>query len=517
VRQPAVPSHTKPSHTHPSHAQLGDSMTDTAQLPRVSTDEASTSARNRLVIGILMISTFVVILNETIIGVAIPQFILAFKIDAAAAQWLSAAFMLTMAVVIPITGFLLQRFNTRPIFIAAMSFFSAGTLIAALAPGFDVLLVARVVQACGTAIMFPLLITTVMELVPPATRGRTMGNISIVISVAPALGPSISGVILNTFNNDWRWLFIIVLPIAVAALIVGGIRVKNVTTPRKTKFDVPSVILSAFGFGGLVYGISNLGTATADTILLTGWLPLAVGVIGIAIFVLRQLALQKRDSALLDLRTFKSRTFTFSIAMLVVSMMAFFGTIIVLPIFLESVLHLKVLNTGLLLLPGGLLMGFLAPFVGRFYDRHGPTLLLTSGAVITSLTFWAMTLINRDTSVWWVFVAYLFLSVGLAFLFTPLFTASLGSLPESLYSHGSAIVGTVQQVAGAAGTALLVTILSAQQIRPTALAPATVASTASGVHYAFLTAAIISLLAIPAAFFVRASAGEPGSATPAAH
>jgi MFS transporter, DHA2 family, lincomycin resistance protein len=502
-------------------------MSETAQLSSATdgirpengavVNTTDNSSRNRLVIGILMISTFVVILNETIIGVAIPQFILAFRIDASAAQWLSAAFMLTMAVVIPITGFLLQRFNTRPIFIAAMSFFSAGTLIAVLAPGFDLLLVARVVQACGTAIMFPLLITTVMELVPPATRGRTMGNISIVISVAPALGPSISGLILNTFDNNWRWLFILVLPIALVALIVGGIRVKNVTTPKKTRFDVPSVILSALGFGGLVYGISNLGTASASTITLTGWVPLGVGVVGIALFVLRQLPLQKRDGALLDLRTFKSRTFTFSIAMLVVSMMAFFGTIIVLPVYLESVLHLTVLDTGLLLLPGGLLMGFLAPFVGRIYDRYGPTALLTSGAVLTSVTFWCMTMINQDTSVWWVFVAYLALSVGLALLFTPLFTASLGSLPESLYSHGSAVVGTVQQVAGAAGTALLVTILSASQIHTSASGPATVASTALGVHYAFLTAAIISLLAIPAAFFVRPPVLEPGVTAPIGH
>jgi MFS transporter, DHA2 family, lincomycin resistance protein len=499
----------------------GIPLSDTAQLTTGSASVASSGpvdhgARNRLVIAILTVSTFVVILNETIIGVAIPQFIRVFSIDASTAQWLSAAFMLTMAIVIPITGFLLQRFNTRPIFIAAMSFFSAGTLLAALAPGFEVLLVARVVQACGTAIMFPLLITTIMELVPAATRGRTMGNISIVISVAPAIGPSISGLILNTLH-DWRWMFILVFPVAIAALIVGAIRVKNVTTPRRTKFDVLSVILSALGFGGLVYGISNLGTATAATIGLTGWLPLGVGILGIALFILRQLPLQKRDGALLDLRTFKSPTFTLSIVMFVISMMAFFGTIIVLPIFLQSVLRISPLQTGLLLLPGGLLMGLLAPFVGRFYDRHGPTGILTTGAILTSATLWCMTLMDQHTSVWWVFVAYLALSVGLAFLFTPLFTASLGSLPESLYSHGSAIVGTSQQVAGAAGTALLVTILSAYQIHPTATGPATVASTAIGIHYAFLTAAIISLLAIPAAFFVRTPAVEPGATAPVGH
>jgi DHA2 family lincomycin resistance protein-like MFS transporter len=496
-------------------------MSDTAQL-ETNSNAAATSgsaeigARNRLVIGILMVSTFVVILNETIIGVALPQFLKQLHIDASQGQWLSAAFMLTMAIVIPITGFLLQRFNTRPIFIAAMSFFSAGTLIAILAPGFDVLLIGRVVQACGTAIMFPLLITTVMELVPPATRGRTMGNISIVISVAPAIGPSISGVIINALHA-WQWLFILVLPIALVALVLGGIRVKNVTTPRKTKFDVPSVILSALGFGGLVYGISNLGTATADTIVFNGWLPLGVGVVGIALFVLRQLPLQKRDGALLDLRTFKSPTFTFSILMLVVSMMAFFGTIIVLPIYLESVLGLSPINTGLLLLPGGLLMGLLAPFVGRFYDKHGPTALLTTGAALTSLTFWWMTTFNADTNVWLVFIAYLLLSVGLAFLFTPIFTASLGSLPERLYSHGSAIVGTVQQVAGATGTALLVTILSSHLVFDSSTGLATVSSTAIGIHWAFFTAAIISLLAIPAAFFVRPPVLEPGAAAPAGH
>jgi MFS transporter, DHA2 family, lincomycin resistance protein len=499
-------------------------MTDTAQLaPRstdaASSDEATLNARNRLVIGILMVSTFVVILNETIIGVAIPRFMTAFSIEASAAQWLSTAFMLTMAVVIPITGFLLQRFNTKPIFIAAMSFFSAGTLIAVLAPAFPELLLARVVQACGTAIMFPLLITTVMTLVPPATRGRTMGNISIVISVAPAIGPSISGLILNYFTgtDGWRWLFILVLPISLAALIIGGILVKNVTTPKHTKFDVLSVILSALGFGGLVYGVSNLGTATSETIGLIGWLPIGVGAVMIALFVLRQLPLQKRDGALLDLRTFKSPTFTYSIIMFVLSMMAFFGIIIVLPIYLQTSLGLSTLATGLLLLPGGLLMGVLAPFVGRFYDHHGPTALLTTGAIVTSGTFWLLTLADEHTSVWWIFVAYLAISFGLALLFTPLFTASLGSLPQSLYSHGSAIVGTTQQVAGAAGTALLVTIMSSHIVFD-ASGQGSPSSTAIGVHYAFLAAAIISVLAIPVAFLVRRPAVEPGSApAPAGH
>ena len=264
--------------------------------------DSETAARNRLVIALLLVSAFVVILNETVMSVAIPHLMEDLSITAAAAQWLTSAFMLTMAVVIPITGYLLQRLNTRPVFILAMSLFSTGTLISATAPGFEVLLVGRVVQACGTAVMMPLLMTTVMNLVPPQSRGKTMGNISIVMSVAPAIGPTISGFILD--HLDWRWMFYLVLPIALAALALGYAKIKNVTTPSRAPLDVLSVVLSAFGFGGLVYGLSNLGgeASHGGASIFPSWLPLAVGAVGIALFITRQLALQKRDAALLDLR-----------------------------------------------------------------------------------------------------------------------------------------------------------------------------------------------------------------------
>ncbi|MCS5716373.1 DHA2 family efflux MFS transporter permease subunit [Herbiconiux sp. CPCC 205716] len=461
--------------------------------------ETRVAPRDRLVINLLLVSAFVVILNETIMGVAIPHLVTDLGITEVAAQWLSTAFMLTMAVVIPITGFLLQRFNTRPIFIAAMSLFSLGTLIAAMAPGFEVLLVGRVVQASGTAIMMPLLMTTVMTLVPPAVRGRTMGNISIVISVAPAIGPTISGIILSTLS--WRWMFILVLPIALGALLLGALRVVNVTEPRRVPIDVVSIILSAFGFGGLVYGLSTLGGA--DSTFLSSWLPLIVGIVALASFVLRQLSLQRRDRALLDLRTFRKRTFTVSILLMAVSMMALFGTIIVLPFLLQGVLGLDPLATGLLLLPGGLVMGALAPFVGRLYDRVGPRPLIVPGAITVSLVLWALTMVDQNTSVWFVLGAHIALSAGLAFMFTPLFTAGLGSLTPRLYSHGSAIIGTVQQLAGAAGTALFVALMASVTAQRITAGATQVAATASGIQAAFLCGAIISVLGVVASLFMR--------------
>ncbi|WP_105035595.1 MDR family MFS transporter [Cryobacterium aureum] len=471
-------------------------MTATASAPTTKAELQPDAKRNQLVIRLLLVSAFVVILNETIMGVALPHLMNDLSITATAAQWLTTAFMLTMAVVIPITGFLIQRFNTRPIFIAAMTLFSTGTLIAALAPGFEVLLIGRIVQASGTAIMMPLLMTTVMTLVAPASRGRTMGNISIVISVAPAIGPTISGIILSVL--DWRWMFILVLPIAIGALVLGASHIQNVTTPRTVPLDVLSVILSAFGFGGFVYGLSNLGAAPA-----AGWLSLGIGVFALILFVLRQLQLQRTDRALLDLRVFKARTFTLSISMLSISMLALFGTIILLPLYMQNVLGMTALSTGLLLLPGGLTMGLLAPFVGRLYDRRGPTILLVPGSIIVSAAFWTMTMMGETTEPWMLMVTHIGMSVGLSLLFTPLFTSALGSLTPNLYSHGSAVVGTVQQLAGAVGTALFIAVMTSQSAALMTQGVSEVSATASGIHDAFLCGAIISLFAIPAAFLVR--------------
>lgn len=465
-----------------------------------------TSERDTRVLWLLLVATFVVILNETIMSVAITDIMRDFHVDARAGQWLTTVFMLTLAVVIPITGILLQRFSTRSMFIAAMTLFSAGTVIAATAPVFSVLLVARVVQASGTAIMMPLLMTTIMTVVAPAARGRTMGNVSIVISVAPAIGPTIAGVILSTLA--WRWIFWFVLPIAVAMLVFGALRVRNVSTPTQVPIDALSVVLSVFGFGGVVYGLSRVGATDGGSSGGTATLMViafVVGGVGLVLFVLRQLFLQRRERALLDLRTFASSLFSMSIVLMAVSMAALLGTVILLPIFMQQVLELDPLYIGLLLLPGGLIMGLLAPFVGRLYDRYGARRLLVPGATAMSAALWMLAFVGAHTSPWYLLAAHIVLSVGLAFLFTPLFTAGLGAVPERFYSHGSAIIGTIQQVAGAAGTALFVAVMSVRAAALVATGASAAEGTASGIGLAFLVGAVLSLGAIAVAFFVRTS------------
>lgn len=478
-----------------------DPATGGISIPAGPDSAPDHSRRNRVVIALMLAATFVVFLNETIIGNALPDLMRELEITASTAQWLSTAFMLTMAIVIPVTGFLMTRLTTRTVFILAMSLFSAGTALAAVAPGFEILLAGRVVQASGTAIMMPLLMTTVMTLVPPHERGKTMGNISIVMSVAPAAGPAISGVILSVF--DWRWIFILVLPIALGALALGASRVQNVTEPRKVPVDVLSVVLSAFAFGGLIYGLSSLGEAARGETLVAPWIPILVGLVALGAFVWRQLSLEKADKALLDLRTFASRGFTISIVIMMVMMAALFGTIILLPIYTQDVLGLDVLGSGLMLVPGSLLMGFAGPFVGRLYDRVGPRPLILPGAIWVSVVLWSMAmLLNATSPVWLVLALHIALCVGLAFMFTPLFTSALGSLRPQLYSHGSATIGTVQQLAGAAGTALFIALLTVGSVAGEAAGESEIDALASGIHTAFLAGAIISLFAIVAAAFV---------------
>lgn len=485
------------------------------------TDAAAPTAPPQGVIWLLLAAAFVVILNETIMGVAIPHLMTDLSIDAVAAQWLTTAFMLTMAVVIPVTGYLLERVTTRRLFIAAMSLFSTGTLIAAAAPGFSVLLGARVVQASGTAIMMPLLMTTIMTLVAPERRGRLMGRISIVMSVAPAIGPTISGLVLKYLT--WRWMFIIVLPIALVMLAIGARHVTNVGETRRAPLDPFSVVLAALGFGGLVYGLSLVGgDGAGDSAAAHAAqgrvmaLALSVGGAALVAFVARQLLRQRTDSALLDLRPFRSRNFAVSIALMTVLMAVLFGTIILLPLFMQRSLGLDTLQSGLVLLPGSLLMGLCGPFVGRAYDRFGPRPLVVPGVTIVSAVLWLLTRVAETTPTPLLVAAHVTLSLGLALTFTPLFTSSLGSVEPRLYSHGSAILGTVQQVAGATGTAVFVTLMASGAASMLADGATETVATAAGVRSAFLVGAIVSLGAVALSFFVR-KPDAPTSLAPPVH
>ncbi|MDR6867410.1 DHA2 family lincomycin resistance protein-like MFS transporter [Microbacterium resistens] len=463
-------------------------------------------------IALLLVSAFVVVLNETAMGVAIPHIMTGFGVSAAQAQWLTTAFMLTMAVVIPVTGVLLQRFPLRRSFFTAMGLFTAGTAIAAFAPTFEILLVARVVQALGTSIMLPLLFTTVMQLVVPERRGRTMGLVTIVTAAAPALGPTVSGVIVSVLG--WQWVFLLVLPVAVLAIVAGAVWLRNVTPTMPARFDVLSVLLSAVGFSGVIYGLASIGEQAGRDGGLPIWIPLTVGVAALAALVGRQLVLRDTDRVLLDVRVFAERRFTVSTAMIVTVSVSLFGSLILLPLYVQQVLGQPAHVAGLMLLPGGILSGLLAPFVGMAYDKVGPRTLILPGAVIATAAMFAFSTLGAGTPVWLVIGMHLLLSIGTSLMMTPLMTTALGAVAPTLYPHASAIVNTLQQVAGAAGTALFITLFtisSTASLSATTTGAAPLDMLAGGVATAFRVGAFISVAGIVLAVFLRKPAAVPSN------
>lgn len=449
----------------------------------------------------LAAAAFLMILNETVLSVAIPQLMDNFAITASTAQWLTTGFLLTMAITIPTTGYLFSRFTSRQLFTVAVGLFALGTLCAAIAPSFLILLGARVIQAFGTAITLPLLMASTLALVSPARRGAALGLNSVVISVAPAIGPTISGVVISMAG--WRWLFGGLFVLTLIVLLIGIIVVRIPAHAASSRLDIVSILLSAFGFGGVVYFLATLGTEVT-----TSWVwyaSLVVGVIALGLFVVRQYFLQRSKGAFLDLRPFWVKNFRIGSIILITAMSTMLGSVMVLPLFFQQGLGLSVLVTGLLLLPGGLIQGLCAPVVGRLFDIVGPRPLVIPGTVLLAVGMAAFGWVSVDTPIVLIVAANVVFSLGMALTMTPLMGSALGALPAAQYGHGSAILNTLQQVAGAAGTALFVALYSLGV--SSGVAPGTPSAVADGTRLAFCFGAVVALVGFFLSFRIRALKG----------
>ncbi|MCU1647208.1 MAG: transporter [Nocardia sp.] len=465
--------------------------------------QSTAGGRTPTVIRVLVLATFVVILNETIMINAIPRLMTDLHVGERSAQWVSTAFMLTMAAVIPTTGWFLQRVTTRRAYSMAMGIFLFGTALSSVAPTFSVLLLGRVIQACGTAVMMPLLMTTLMTVVPQEDRGRVMGNVTLAISVAPAMGPVISGLVLQI--GSWRWLFVLVLPIAAGVTWFGLRHLENVGEPQSGAIDGYSVGFAALGFGGLVYGLSKIGGGNdAEAIGIA-----AAGAVLIAVFAARQIRLQRTGTPLLDLRVLLLGTYTKALVLMSIAFLAMLGSMMLLPLYLQNLRGLSALETGLLVMPGGLAMGLLGPTIGRLFDRFGGRWLVIPGSIGITAALAGFTQISLDMPYWQLLALHILLMVSLAATFTPVFTLGLGALPPHLYSHGSSMLGTLQQVAAAFGTALVITVMTTRATSLVNSGTEPITAHLDGMRLAFAVSAVLSLVVIVMAILLPSRSAAP--------
>ncbi len=484
-------------------------MSSSADKPRLPATPPETMSRDVIVVlAILVFTAFIMLVNETTLSVALPSIMADFDVTAATAQWLLTGVMLTMAIMMPATGWILDRFTTRQVYLFAVVIFLAGTVVAAISPTFTVMLLGRVLQAVGTAVILPLQMTVVMTVVPPHRRGTVMGAISVVMAVGPALGPTIAGLIMSV--ADWHMIFWAMVPLVSVAGLIGAWKLHNVGELRSTPLDVFSVILSAFAFGGLVYGLSSIGIIMAGGSTAAVAIALSVvGVVALALFVWRQIRLGKRGRALLDLRPLRVRNYTLAITSLLFLHAALLGVVNTLPLFLQGALLTTALVAGMVNLPGGILETIASPISGALFDRIGARVLVVPGAAVMAGSLFWLSTVDQTTEVWVVVVIFAILSVGLAFCLTPLMTLSLGSLPKDLYSHGSAILNTLMQLAGAAGTAVLIAIYS----YGSQTGGGTPEAQADGSGSAFFVAAWLSVAALVCALFLRKPSAQEKAVT----
>ncbi|MDC3413238.1 DHA2 family efflux MFS transporter permease subunit [Aquibacillus sp. 3ASR75-11] len=449
---------------------------------------------NLTIVAILLAGSFVAILNQTLLATAIPYIMSDLDLTENTAQWLTTIFMLVNGIMIPITAFLIETFTTRRLFITAMTIFAVGTVICGIAPNFFILMVGRIIQASGAGIMLPLMMTVFLIIFPLEKRGAAMGMVGLVISFAPAIGPSLSGWIIG--NLPWRYMFFVILPIAIIDIVIAYFVLQNVTKQTYPKVDFLSIILSTLGFGGLLYGFSSAGN--------TGWgsiqvvVSLIVGTISLTFFILRQF---KLEQPILEFRVFQYKTFTITTIIGMIVFIGLIGSETILPIYMQNMLDYSPLESGLMIMPGALLMGFMSPITGRIFDKVGARWLAITGLSIMTVTTFMFTNLTTTTSLTYITVVFGIRMFGMSMVMMPVTTAGLNELPIRLIPHGTAMNNTMRQVAASIGTAILVTIMTSAALNSADISNPT--SMIHGVNVAFIVASILSIVSLLLSFFIK--------------
>ncbi|MFB2205936.1 DHA2 family efflux MFS transporter permease subunit [Staphylococcus aureus] len=407
------------------------------------------------ILAALLFGMFIAILNQTLLNVALPKINTEFNISASTGQWLMTGFMLVNGILIPITAYLFNKYSYRKLFLVALVLFTIGSLICAISMNFPIMMVGRVLQAIGAGVLMPLGSIVIITIYPPEKRGAAMGTMGIAMILAPAIGPTLSGYIVQ--NYHWNVMFYGMFIIGIIAILIGFVWFKLYQYTTNPKADIPGIIFSTIGFGALLYGFSEAGNKGWGSVEIETMF--AIGIIFIILFVIRELRMK---SPMLNLEVLKFPTFTLTTIINMVVMLSLYGGMILLPIYLQNLRGFSALDSGLLLLPGSLIMGLLGTFAGKLLDTIGLKPLATFGIAVMTYATWELTKLNMDTPYMTIMGIYVLRSFGMAFIMMPMVTAAINALPGRLASHGNAFLNTMRQLAGSIGTAILVTVMTTQ-------------------------------------------------------
>lgn len=407
------------------------------------------------ILAALLFGMFIAILNQTLLNVALPKINTEFNISASTGQWLMTGFMLVNGILIPITAYLFNKYSYRKLFLVALVLFTIGSLICAISMNFPIMMVGRVLQAIGAGVLMPLGSIVIITIYPPEKRGAAMGTMGIAMILAPAIGPTLSGYIVQ--NYHWNVMFYGMFIIGIIAILIGFVWFKLYQYTTNPKADIPGIIFSTIGFGALLYGFSEAGNKGWGSVEIETMF--AIGIIFIILFVIRELRMK---SPMLNLEVLKFPIFTLTTIINMVVMLSLYGGMILLPIYLQNLRGFSALDSGLLLLPGSLIMGLLGPFAGKLLDTIGLKPLAIFGIAVMTYATWELTKLNMDTPYMTIMGIYVLRSFGMAFIMMPMVTAAINALPGRLASHGNAFLNTMRQLAGSIGTAILVTVMTTQ-------------------------------------------------------
>ncbi|MCC3357955.1 DHA2 family efflux MFS transporter permease subunit [Bacillus sp. REN16] len=467
------------------------------------------------ILTVLMVGAFISFLNNTLLNIALPSIMTELKVDETTVQWLTTGFMLVNGILIPTTAFLIEKYTVRRLFLVAMGLFTIGTILAGTAHVFPVLLSGRMIQASGSAIMMPLLMNVMLVSFPVEKRGAAMGVFGLILMFAPAIGPTLSGWIIEHY--DWRMLFHFITPIAAVIFILGFIMLKDKKEKVSLKLDFFSLVLSSIGFGGLLYGFSSAGSMGWGSPLVYG--TILIGVISLTWFILRQ---SKLDIPMLNFGVYRYPMFALASGITMAVNMAMFSGFLLLPIYAQMILGISPMDTGLMLLPGAILNAIMSPINGRLFDKFGGRILATTGLAITTVTTYLFSQLTFDTTYTYLMVLHAVRMFGMSMVFMPVSTNGLNQLPRNLYPHGTAVNNTLNQVSAAIGTGLLITLMSLKkestaanllkniQGQPTEAQGMQIQLQAmlDGINFTFFVSTFLILVALILAFFMKRAKQE---------